>query len=132
MLKTTIWSQELAANKVLGARVLAANEVDDVNGGDGSSDRLKHVEPKTTRLESQKTSKSQNLAKSKKQTKSGNSPKFDATEDGPSFLTPEARAAFNRIRLAFTKAPILWHFDPECHIWIETNASGYAIGGMLS
>ena len=27
---------------------------------------------------------------------------------------------------------ILQHFDPECHIWIEINASGYTIGGVLS
>ena len=36
------------------------------------------------------------------------------------------------MRQAFTKAPILRHFDPECHIRIETDASGYAIGGVLS
>ena len=49
-----------------------------------------------------------------------------------SFLIPEARSAFNRLRLAFTKAPILQHFDPECHIQINTDALGYAIGGVLS
>ena len=32
----------------------------------------------------------------------------------------------------FTKAPILRHFDPEHHIWIKTDNSGYAIGGVLS
>ena len=31
----------------------------------------------------------------------------------------------------FTKAPILQHFDPECHIRIETNVSGYAIKRVL-
>ena len=36
------------------------------------------------------------------------------------------------MKQAFTEAPILQHFDPECHIRIETNASGYAIGGVLS
>ena len=77
-------------------------------------------------------SKGKNLAKSKKPSKSGNSPNFDAKEVGLSFLTPKARAAFNRLRLAFTKAPILWHFDPEYHIWIETDVLGYAINGMLS
>ena len=41
------------------------------------------------------------------------------------YLTPKAR-------LGFTKALILQHFDLECHIWIETNASNYAIGGVLS
>ena len=32
----------------------------------------------------------------------------------------------------FTKTPILRHFDLECNIRIETNASGYAIRGVLS
>ena len=27
---------------------------------------------------------------------------------------------------------IIRHFDPEYHIWIETDALGYAIGGVLS
>ncbi len=36
------------------------------------------------------------------------------------------------MRQAFLKAPILNHFDPERHIRIETDASGYAIGGVLS
>ena len=50
----------------------------------------------------------------------------------PIFLTLDAREAFNQLMKAFTKAPILWHFDPKCYIWIETNASGYAVGGVLS
>ena len=53
-------------------------------------------------------------------------------EDGPKFLTPDARTAFNRLQLAFTEAPIFRHFDLECHIQIETDALGYAIGGVLS
>ena len=32
----------------------------------------------------------------------------------------------------FTKALILRHFDPESHIRVKTDASGYAIGGVLS
>ena len=48
------------------------------------------------------------------------------------YLTPDAKRAFTQLRQAFTKAPILRHFDPECHIRIETNASSYAIGGVLS
>ena len=50
----------------------------------------------------------------------------------PSFLTPNARQAFTQLRQAFTKAPILRHFDPERHIRIETDASSYAIGGFHS
>ena len=50
----------------------------------------------------------------------------------PTFLTLGTREAFNQLKQAFTKAPILRHFDPEYHIWIEINLSGYAIGGVLS
>ena len=50
----------------------------------------------------------------------------------PAFLTADARQAFTQLRQTFTEAPILSHFDPERHIRIETDASGYAIGGVLS
>ena len=123
----------LATNELLGARVLAADEVGDIRGGDGLNDGLKHVEPKTGKTSKvQKYSKSRKLAKSKKPSKSRNWPNFGATGLGPSFLTPKARSAFNCLRLAFIKAPILQHFDPECHIWIETNALDYAINDVLS
>ena len=52
--------------------------------------------------------------------------------DDSTFLTPEAKLAFSRLRQAFTEASILHHFDPERYIRIETDASGYAIGGILS
>ena len=125
-------------------KVLAANEDDGVKGNDesikkyGKSSKTEKLSKsqklsKSKKSKSKKTSKSQNLAKSgKKLSKSGNSTNFDAMEDGPKFLTPNAKTAFNRLRLAFTEAPILWHFDLECHIWIETDASGYAISGVLS
>ena len=48
------------------------------------------------------------------------------------YLTPNAKQAFIQLRQAFTKAPILQHFDLECHIRIETDASSYTIGGVLS
>ena len=102
MLKTTMSSQVLAANEVLGTRVLAVDEVDNIDdGGDGSSDRSKRVEPKTGGSESQKS------AKSKKPSKCGNSSNFDVKKAGPSFLTPKAKSAFNCLWLAFTEAPIL-------------------------
>ncbi len=49
-----------------------------------------------------------------------------------SFLTANARKAFTKLRQVFVKAPILNHFDPERHIRIETDASGYVIGRILS
>ena len=136
MLKTNMSLQMLATNKLLGARVLTANEVGDVEG----SNRSKYMKSKTGRLESQKSAKSQKLPKSgkskdeksKKPSKSGNSPNFNIKNSGPSFLTLKTRSAVNCLPLAFTKAPVLQHFDPKCHIWIKTDALGYVIGGMLS
>ena len=76
---------------------------------------------------------SEKSAKSgKKLSKSGNSINSDAREDRPKFLTPDARTAFNRLRLVFTEAPILQYFDLECHIQIETDALDYATDGLLS
>ena len=51
---------------------------------------------------------------------------------GSDFLTPGAKLAFTKLRQAFLKALILHHFNPERHIQIETDASGYTIGGVLS
>ena len=62
--------------------------------------------------------KGRNLSKSKK------------TESD--FLTSGIRKAFTKLRQAFIKALILYHFDLERHIRIETDASGYAIGGVFS
>ena len=52
--------------------------------------------------------------------------------NGASYLTLETRLTFTQLRKVFTKAPILQHFDLECHIQIETNASSYAIDRVLS
>ena len=87
---------------------------------------------KGLKLFKSRNSKCKNLAESKKPSKSGNSSNFDAKKASPSFPNLEARAAFNRLWLTFTKALILQHFDPECHIQIETDVSGYAIGGVLN
>ena len=65
------------------------------------------------------SSKSKNLSKSKKTV-------------GSDFFTPRAKLAFTQLRQAFLKAPILYHFDPERHIQIETDVSSYAIGGVFS
>ena len=93
---------------------LHGNEVD---GGElyGSE-----IEDDEVREKVQKRSKSKNLSKSKKTIRSSD------------FLTPKAKLAFTKWRQAFLKVPILHHFDPECHIRIETDVSGYAIGGVLS
>ena len=72
-----------------------------------------------------------NLSKNEKSRKSTRVPNI-GTMGEPNFLTPDATKAFNYLRLAFIKAPILRHFDLESHIRIKTDASGYAIGRVLS
>ena len=62
--------------------------------------------------------KSKNLSKSKK--------------TDLDFLSSGARMAFTELRQAFIKAPIFYHFDLKDLIWVETNVSGYTIGGGLS
>ena len=48
------------------------------------------------------------------------------------FFIPRARLVITKLRQTFVKALILYHFDSERYIGIETNASGYAIGGVFS
>ena len=77
-----------------------------------------------------------NLSKSKKakndESKSSTRSLDIRATGEPIFLTSGANKAFNCLRQAFIKALILQHFNPECHIQIETDAAGYAIGGVLS
>ena len=99
--------------KTTGSFVASASKVDDdeVVGGRSAISRL---------------DVSRKSAKSKNRTKSGN------YLEESKFLTSKAKETFNRLKQAFTKALILQHFDPECHIRIETNALGYAIERVLS
>ena len=48
------------------------------------------------------------------------------------FLTLETKLDFLRLKQAFTKASILYHFYPKHYIWIEIDAFGYLIDGILS
>ena len=75
-----------------------------------------------------KTTKSKILVKSKNH----NFPMSMTKEAGTGFFTPKARLAFTQLRQTFVEAPIFHHFDSKSHIRIETDASGYAIGGILS
>lgn len=47
-------------------------------------------------------------------------------------LPPAAAEAFNQLLQEFTRAPILRHFDPALDIRVETDASGTAVGAVLS
>jgi hypothetical protein len=46
--------------------------------------------------------------------------------------TREADAAFQKLKYAFTEAPILQHFDAEKPITLQTDASDFAIAGILN
>ena len=39
---------------------------------------------------------------------------------------------FNQLQLVFNKTPILWHFNLEYYIWIQTNTSSYDISVVLN
>ncbi len=51
---------------------------------------------------------------------------------GPFKPTPEIEEAFWRLQSEFTKAPVLAHFDYERPIRLETDASRFAIAGIIS
>ena len=62
--------------------------------------------------------------------KGGNLSKSNKTKLG--FFTSGAKKTFTKLRQTFIKASILHHFDPERHIRVETDRSGYDIAGVLS
>ena len=89
------------------------SEIDDVEVDGGE------VEVDEVRKKARKTSKSKNLSKSQKMV-------------GLDFFIPGVKLTFIELRQAFLIAPILYHSDPNCHIQIKTDVSGYAIGGILT
>lgn len=50
----------------------------------------------------------------------------------PAFLSSNARQTFTQLRQAFIEALIFSYFNLERYIRIETDASSYTIGGVLS
>ena len=144
MLKTTRSPDKPAPSKNNGSKSASSrnnnnklafernNGNGEVDGFGVSRNGMEHVK-KSKKSKSEKTFKFWNLAKSRKKlSKSGNSTNSDAIKDKPKFPTPNTRTVFNLLRLTFTEALILWYFNPKCHIWIETDALGYAINGVLS
>ncbi len=78
--------------------------------------------------------KGQKMAKSKKwiYAKKTEASRAENLGQSGSFLTTDARRAFTKLKQAFVEAPIINYFDPECHICIEMDTSGYTIGGILN
>jgi hypothetical protein len=56
--------------------------------------------------------------------KTTGSPKWEWTRD--------AELAFRKLKKAFTEGPIHQHFDPAMPIILQTDASGFAIAGILN
>lgn len=54
----------------------------------------------------------------------------DAVEQ-PFALTPAAAEAFHTLKRAFTSSPLLRHFDPSLPCTLRTDASDFAIAGVL-
>ncbi|MBW0548196.1 hypothetical protein O181_087911 [Austropuccinia psidii MF-1] len=53
-------------------------------------------------------------------------------EDLPFIFNEEALSQFQVLTYAFTTAPILFHFNPSVPTIVETDASYYALGAVLS
>ncbi|THC87561.1 hypothetical protein EYZ11_012993 [Aspergillus tanneri] len=47
-------------------------------------------------------------------------------------LPEDARVAFNKLKSAFSSAPLLSHYDPRNRTRVETDASGFAISAIIS
>src|SRR3979490_1549203 len=47
-------------------------------------------------------------------------------------FTKDCRESFNKLKQAFTSAPILTHWTPDCPLIMETDASDYALATILS
>lgn len=59
-------------------------------------------------------------------------PLYNLTGDSKFEWTEECKTAFESIKRSFTEAPILQHFRPEMQSIVETDASNYALGAILS
>src|SRR6266481_2133001 len=53
-------------------------------------------------------------------------------KEAPWIWGPEQLATFENLKLAFTQAPVLSHFNPDNPIVVETDASNYAIAAIIS
>jgi hypothetical protein len=52
-------------------------------------------------------------------------------KDIPFVFDPHCHNAVEQLKLAFTQAPILQHFDPNLPCIVEANSSDYCTGGVL-
>ena len=98
---------------------------DSMIGGDKATKQANSTKKKNQA----KTTKSKILVKSKNH---DFPPDSRNKKVGIGFFTPKTRLAFTHLKQTFVEAPIFHHFNLKSYIWIETDASGYAIGNVLS
>src|SRR5205807_8386867 len=53
-------------------------------------------------------------------------------KNAPWNFSEECHQSFNNLKQAFTTALVLTHFIPDAPITVETDASDYAVAGILS
>ncbi|MBW0543008.1 hypothetical protein O181_082723 [Austropuccinia psidii MF-1] len=53
-------------------------------------------------------------------------------KDSPFIFNEKALSQFQILKEAFTTAPILYHFNPSLPTIVETDASNYALGAVMS
>ena len=53
-------------------------------------------------------------------------------KDAPWNFSEECQHSFNALKVAFTTAPILTHYQPDVPLIVETDASDYAVASILS
>ena len=94
--------------------------------GNSKVDGVK-VSVKTSKSKSQDKSSSKNLVKSFLDKSQASAQGFRS-----GFLTPGASQFFTRLRQAFIELSRFHYFDPDCHIWIETDISDYAISRVFN
>ena len=51
---------------------------------------------------------------------------------GPFEWSKTCQQAFDKLRCAFTTAPVLAYYDSSLETWVETNASDFLVAGVLS
>ena len=76
--------------------------------------------------------KFQKILNSKKLSKKKNLLKIDTKKVRANLPTFDAKTAFKCLKLALIKTSIVWYFDLECHIWVETFTSDHANEYMLN
>jgi hypothetical protein len=56
----------------------------------------------------------------------------NGVKKGPLDWTKEADQAMGELKSRFETGPLLYHFDPDAEVRVETDALGIVIGGIIS